>query len=77
MIRLDLRNMISPFSLLKASNTFRSLDQGDELEILCNDPESLTDLIKVIPSDSCELVSMKELSGKQSGLKARLRKRNS
>jgi TusA-related sulfurtransferase len=57
--------MISPFSLLKASNTFRSLGQGDELEILCNDPESLTDLIKVIPSDSCELVSMKDLSGKQ------------
>ena len=76
MISLDLRNLIAPFSLLKASNAFRSLEQGEALEILCNDPESLTDLLKVIPADSCELVFMKDLNGKQTGLKARLKKRN-
>ena len=76
MICLDLRTLIGPFSLLKASNTFRSLEQGEELEIWCNDDKSLADLIKVISPDACRLMWMKNLDGKASGLKVRLKKIN-
>ena len=74
MVSIDLRNLITPFCLLKASNEFRSLKIDDALEILCNDLESITSLMKVIPSDSCELISIKALEGSKSGLKARLKK---
>ena len=61
MVRLDLRNLIIPFCLLKASNAFLSLEKGDILEILCNDQENFKNLLKIIPSDSCELISVKDL----------------
>ena len=74
MVSLDLRNVIIPFCLLKASNAFRSLKSGDVLEILCSDSENLSNLMKIIPSDVCELISVKDLKGAESGLKARLKK---
>jgi len=76
MIRLDLRNLIIPFCLLKASNAFRSLKKNDVLEILCSDTENLTNLMKILPSDSCELLSAKDLEGPAAGLRVRLRKSN-
>lgn len=76
MEHLDLRNIINPFGLLKASNTFRSLKAGEELEILCNDRKTIIELFKVIPSGVCELVSMTDLDGAQPGLRTRLRKLN-
>ena len=76
MVTLDLRNLIIPFCLLKASNAFRSLRKDDVLEILCSDMENLTNLMKIIPSDSCELLSAKDLEGPESGLRVRLRKSN-
>ena len=74
MVRLDLRNLITPFCLLKASNAFQSLKKGDALEILCNEQESLTSLMRVIPSGSCKLISVKNLEGSRPGLKAQLKK---
>jgi len=74
MLSLDLRNLIIPFYLLKASNAFRSLKTDDVLEILCSDAENLTNLIKIIPSHTCELISAKTLEGPEPGLKVRLRK---
>lgn len=74
MVSLDLRNVIIPFCLLKASNAFQSLENGDVLEIVCSDPENLSNLMKIIPSDVCELTSVKDLEGVESGLKARLKK---
>ena len=73
---LDLRGLIIPFSLLKASNAFRSLKQGEELELLCNDPENIAHLLRIIPSDSCELISLKNLNKPLPGVKARLKKKN-
>jgi TusA-related sulfurtransferase len=74
MVRLDLRNLIMPFCLLKASNTFRSLEKGDAMEILCNEPVSLMNLMKVIPSGSFKLISVKDLEGSEQGLKAQFKK---
>ncbi len=76
MLSLDLRNMIIPFCLLKASNAFRSLKQDDVLEILCNDPENISNLMKIIPSDACELISVEDLEGTESTIKIRLKKIN-
>ena len=76
MVRLDLRNLIIPFCLLKVSNAFLSLEKGDILEILCNDQENFKNLLKIIPSDSCELISVKDLDEEESGWKARLKKIN-
>ena len=74
MLRLDLRNLITPFCLLKASNAFRSLNRGDTMEILYNDPENLTKLMKIIPSGSCTLLSVKRAAEPEPGIKARLKK---
>ena len=76
MVSLDLRNLIIPFCLLKVSNTFRSLKKDDVLEILFSDTENLTNLMKIIPPDSCELLSVKDLEELESGLRVRLRKCN-
>lgn len=76
MVSLDLRNLIVPFCLLKASNAFRLLKKDDVLEILCSDTENLTNLMKILPSDSYELISAKDIEGSDSGLKVRLRKTN-
>lgn len=76
MVSLDLRNLIIPFCLLKVSNTFRSLKKDDVLEILFSDTENLTNLMKIIPPDSCELLSAKYLEGLESGLRVLLRKCN-
>jgi TusA-related sulfurtransferase len=74
MLTLDLRNLILPFCLLKASNAFRSLKKDDVLEILYSDTENLSNLIKIIPSQTCELISAEVLEGPEPGLKVRLRK---
>ena len=74
MLSIDLRNLILPFCLLKASNAFRSLKKDDVLEILFSDAENLMNLMKILPSDAWELLSLKNLDGPVSDLKVRLRK---
>lgn len=74
MLSIDLRNLILPFCLLKASNAFRSLKKDDVLEILFSDAENLMNLMKILPSDAWELLSLKKLDGPGSDLKVRLRK---
>jgi len=76
MVSLDLRNLIIPFCLLKVSNAFRSLKKDDVLEILFSDTENLKNLMKILPSASCKLISAKDLEGTELGLKVRLRKCN-
>jgi len=76
MVSLDLRNTIIPFCLLKASNAFRLLEQDEVLEIICNDPEYIPNLMKIIPPDECQLISAEDLEGTASTLKVRLKKIN-
>ncbi len=58
---LDLRGVIIPFSLLKASQAFKSIKPGELLEILCSDPDIHKDLFKILPESSYELTLMEEL----------------
>ena len=58
---LDLRGVIIPFSLLKASQVFKIIKPGELLEILCSDPDIQKDLFKILPHSSYELTFMEEL----------------
>jgi len=59
--RLDLRGVIIPFSLLKASQVFKIVKPGESLEIVCGDPDIKKDLFKILPPSSYELTIMEEL----------------
>jgi len=59
--RLDLRGVIIPFSLLKASQVFKIVKPGELLEIVCSDPDIKKDLFKILPHSSYELTLMEEL----------------
>ncbi len=58
---LDLRGVIIPFSLLKASQAFKTIKPGELLEILCSDLDIPKDLFKILPESSFELTLMEEL----------------
>jgi TusA-related sulfurtransferase len=55
--QLDLRGMISPITLLKATEAFRQLDPGETLEIVGSDAQTRKDLFKVLEAPHYELVS--------------------
>ena len=58
---LDLRGMIIPFVLLKASNAFKKIGTGETLKILLGDPDSMRDLLKILPPPSYELTAVKKI----------------
>jgi TusA-related sulfurtransferase len=70
---LDLRGVIIPFSLLKASQVFKIIKPGELLEILCCDPDIQEDLFKILPHSSYELTLMEELE-EDCSFRIRLRK---
>lgn len=57
MYHLDLRGLINPFALLKASKAFKELKAGETIEIIGSSPEFANDLLKVLPACSCEILS--------------------
>ncbi len=63
---LDLRGAISPITLLKVSQVFREMKPQEILEILCRDPDTRTDLFKVLPPFSYELIIMEKLEDESS-----------
>jgi TusA-related sulfurtransferase len=63
---LDLRGAIPPITLLKVSQVFREMKPQEILEILCRDPDTRTDLFKVLPPFSYELIVMEELEEESS-----------
>lgn len=75
---LDLRGFITPFTLLKVSNTFKGLTPGHVLEVLWSNPETSSDLFKILPAASVEVMAMEELEEAQPPyFRARLKKRRS
>ena len=58
---LDLRGVIIPFLLLKASQVFKIIKPGESLEIWCSDPDIQKDLFKILPHSDYELTLMEEL----------------
>ena len=72
---LDLRGAIPPITLLKASQVFREMKTHEILEILCRDPDTRTDLFKVLPPFSYELIVMEELEEDTSSFRLQMKKR--
>ncbi len=58
---LDLRGMILPFVLLKVSNAFKEIGTGETLEILLEDPDSMRDLLKILPPALCKLTTTEKI----------------
>ena len=72
---LDLRKLISPFSLLKASNAFNQMTAGETLEVFWGDRESSSDLLKILPAERCESVSIEKLQDDFSGIRIQIKKK--
>jgi TusA-related sulfurtransferase len=71
---LDLRGGISPFTLLKVSNTFRQMQTGEVLEVLWSNPETSSQIKKILPRDSWEMIKMEEIREKGSWFTIQLKK---
>ncbi len=72
---LDIRSSIPPISLLKVSQAFRAMKKKETIEILCGDIETRTDLFKVLPPLSYELVLVEELEEEDSLFRVRMKKK--
>lgn len=72
---LDLRGAIRPITLLKVSQVFREMKEQEILEILCRDPDTRTDIFKVLPPFSYELIIMEELEEDDSSFRVQMKKR--
>lgn len=53
---LDFRGSITSISLLKLIQTFREMKSNEVLEILGSNLDTRSDLFKVLPNDSYELI---------------------
>ena len=60
--KLDLRGAIIPFSLLKVIQALKVMDPGETLEVFWSDPDTPTDLFKVLPDSTYEMISLDELA---------------
>lgn len=60
MSKLDLRNGVTPFSLLQAINLFRRMTPGETLEILGNDQDLQQDLKRILPEASFQVVALEQ-----------------
>jgi TusA-related sulfurtransferase len=74
MQRLDIRGMIQPFTFLIISNAFKEIPVGETIELLWGDPDSLSDLLKILPADSYALLSTEAIKGVDSGIRIHLKK---
>ena len=73
--KLDLRGAIVPFSLLKVIQELKLMDPGETLEVFWSDPDTPTDLFKVLPDSVYELISLEEMSDDESSYRITLEKK--
>ncbi len=55
---LDFRQTIASFALLKMTQVMREMNRDEVLEIITRDADARTDVFKVIPTASCEVIDM-------------------
>ena len=73
--KLDLRGTITSYSMLKVSQMFKRIGNGETLEILWSVSDSTVDLFKVLPPSSYELVSLEENNETDPFCRLKLKKR--
>ena len=72
---VDFRGAIKSLTLLKLTHMFRTMKRGEVIKIMGLDPDTRSDLFKVLPAISCELVFEEEQEGEFCNIQ--LKKRNS
>ena len=72
---LDLRGTIPPISLLKVCQVFREMNINDILEILGRDPDTRTDIFKILPASAYELIVSEELNKADSSYRLQMKKK--
>jgi TusA-related sulfurtransferase len=55
---LDFRKTVTSFALLKMTQVLREMQRNEVLEIITRDADARTDVFKVIPAASCEVIDM-------------------
>jgi TusA-related sulfurtransferase len=55
---LDFSQTITPFALLKMTQVMREMDRDEVLEIITRDAVARTDVFKLVPTASCEVIDM-------------------
>jgi len=73
---LDVRGMISPFSLLKVSLVFQQMKPCQVVEITGCDPDMQRDLLRILPDAAYEIVCTEHQTTHMETSKVRLEKRN-
>lgn len=71
---VDFRGAIRWLALLKTTQLFRGMNPNQTIEILGLDPDTRTDLLRVLPEISYELLGVEEDA--DASFRLRLRKRN-
>ncbi len=55
---LDFRETISPLALLKMTQVLREMNRDEILQIITRDAQARTNIFKVMPAASCEVIDM-------------------
>jgi TusA-related sulfurtransferase len=61
--KLDFREMITSMALLKLTRTFREMKANQVLEVLGLDEDTRSDMFRLLPSPSYQLVTVDEENG--------------
>ena len=73
---LDFRGSITSISLLKLTQTFREMKTNEVLEILGSNLDTRSDLFKVLPDDSYELIFLDVVDEEEYFNRIQLKKKN-
>ncbi|MFO7786097.1 MAG: sulfurtransferase TusA family protein [Desulfatiglandales bacterium] len=57
---LDLRGLIIPLTLLKITQGLRKMGTGEKMEIIGTDPDTRRDLLRVLGTSPCEVLSVRD-----------------
>ncbi len=74
--KLDLRGAIIPFTLLKVSQVFRTIQPGDTLEVYWSDPDTPADLFKILPESSYDMISMDVVEEEEPSYRMEIQKKS-
>lgn len=68
MIRFDLRQSIVPFSLLQINSVFKEMAPGGVIEVLWNDPVTISELFRILPAFSYRIRGQAPVEGETQGV---------
>lgn len=73
---LDFRGSINSISLLKLVQTFKEMKANEVLEILGPNLDTRSDIFKILPDDSYDLIFLDVIEGKGYFYRIQLKKKN-